>query len=81
MDFRNAWNKMKGILVFLVVFEIYLDALSISMRFGVIFCIYEHILKYICYFAYLYILYICILYVLLHTILVRYLRLHYSRAG
>ena len=34
------------ILVSLVCFELYIDVLSVPMRFSVIFCMYEHIKKY-----------------------------------
>ena len=34
--------------MFWVCFGLYMDVLSVSMRFSVIFCIYEHIQKYIC---------------------------------
>ena len=39
--------KMTCMLVFLVCFGQYTDALSVSMRFNVMFCIYEQIHKYI----------------------------------
>ena len=32
--------------VLLMCFGLYIDLLNVSMRFGVIFCIYEHIKKY-----------------------------------
>ena len=37
----------KCVFVFLVCFGLYIYVLSVSMRFNVIFCIYEHISKYI----------------------------------
>ena len=48
MDFRNVWNKLeiKWMFIFLVCFGLYIDVSSVSMSFTDIFCIYEHILKY-----------------------------------
>ena len=37
---------LKYILVFLVILGLYVDVLSVPMRFSDIFCIHEHILKY-----------------------------------
>ena len=38
--------KIKLIFVFLVSFGQHIDVLNVSMRFNVVFCIYEHISKY-----------------------------------
>ena len=40
-------GKSKGIFVFGVCFGLYIDVSCVSIRFNVVFCIYEHIRKYI----------------------------------
>ena len=52
LEFLKIWNfaifeKFENICIFIffVCFELYIDVLSVSMRFGVIFCIYMNIFK------------------------------------
>ena len=45
MFFLVCLKVLKDLFVFWVCFGLYIDALNVSMRFSVIFCIYEHIRK------------------------------------
>ena len=38
-------EEIDSFLVFLVCFGLYIDVLGVSMRFSIIFCMYEHIKK------------------------------------
>ena len=51
-EFGKLWTfekckNLKCDLVFWVCFVLYIDILSVSMRFNIRFCIYEHVSKYL----------------------------------
>ena len=53
MNFRKMMKSLKSMFVGLVCFGLYIDIVSVSMRFSAVFYICEHISKYILGFLYI----------------------------